>query len=279
MTGWRMLLTKRWLGYLGFAVVFAIACGFLSSWQLNRGNEAAAANAVIEANFHSAPVPLDEVLPKLDAFRPDQQWRRVTVTGTYLTDDELLVRNRPTSAGPGFEVLTPLRLADGSVFIVDRGWVPTGEEHDAPDAVPAPPAGEVTVIARLKPSEPRLDARTGSGDQLATIELPAVKARIGGSVYTGAYGVLDSQSPSPAESLTPVLMTEPTQDEGLHWSYMIQWIIFALIAFFGLGYAVRQEYRLRREDDDPDYRAPERKRPARPTDAQIEDELLDSVSH
>jgi cytochrome oxidase assembly protein ShyY1 len=278
MTGWRMLLTKRWLGYLGFAVVFAIACGFLSSWQLNRGNEAAAANAVIEANFHSAPVPLDEVLPKLDAFRPDQQWRRVTVTGTYLTDDELLVRNRPTSAGPGFEVLTPLRLADGSVFIVDRGWVPTGEEHDAPDAVPAPPAGEVTVIARLKPSEPRLDARTGTGDQLATIELPAVKARIGGSVYTGAYGVLDSQSPSPAESLTPVLMTEPTQDEGLHWSYMIQWIIFALIAFFGLGYAVRQEYRLRREDDDPDYRAPERKRPTRPTDAQIEDELLDSVS-
>jgi cytochrome oxidase assembly protein ShyY1 len=278
MTGWRLILTRRWLGYLAFAVAFAIACGFLSSWQLSRGKDAAAANAVIEANFHSTPVPLEAVLPSLDAFQPDQQWRRVTVTGTYLPEDELLVRNRPTSAGPGFEVLTPLRLEDGSVFIVDRGWVPTGEEHDAPDAIPAPPAGEVTVIARLKPSEPRLNARTGSGDQLATIELPAVKSKIGGSVYTGAYGVLDTQTPAPAQSLTPVLMTEPTQDEGLHWSYMIQWIIFALIAFFGLGYAVRQEYRLRRQDDDPDYRAQERKRPAKKTDSQIEDELLDSLS-
>ena len=145
--------------------------------------------------------------------------------------------------------------------------------------IPAPPAGEVTVIARLKPSEPRLNARTGSGSQLATIELPAVKAKIGGSVYTGAYGILDTQTPAPAQSLTPVLMTEPTHDEGLHWSYMIQWIIFALIAFFGLGYAVRQEHRLQREVDDPDYRAPERKRQAKKTDAQIEDELLDSGPH
>ncbi|HEY9477751.1 MAG TPA: SURF1 family protein [Microbacteriaceae bacterium] len=279
MTGWRLVLSKRWLGYLGFAVAFAIACGFLSSWQLSRGQEAAAANAVIEANFHSTPVPLAAVVPSLESFDSDQQWRRVSVTGTYLTDDEMLVRNRPTSAGPGFEVLTPFRLADGSVFVVDRGWVPTGEEHDAPDTIPAPPAGEVTVIARLKPSEPRLNARTGSGSQLATIELPAVKAKIGGSVYTGAYGILDTQTPAPAQSLTPVLMTEPTHDEGLHWSYMIQWIIFALIAFFGLGYAVRQEHRLQREVDDPDYRAPERKRQAKKTDAQIEDELLDSVPH
>ncbi|GAB3045265.1 hypothetical protein GCM10027052_29700 [Parafrigoribacterium mesophilum] len=278
MTRWKTLFSRRWLGYLAFAVAFAIACGFLSSWQLSRGNEAAAANRLIEANFHAAPVPLSEALPTLDSFDAGREWLRVTVTGTYLPEEELLVRNRPTSAGPGFEVLTPLRLADGRVFIVDRGWVPTGETRDAPDSVPAPPGGEVTVVARLKPSEPHLQSRTATGNQVATIELPVVKQKVGGDVYTGAYGVLDTQTPAPANDLTPVVTSEPTQDEGLHWSYMIQWIIFALIAFFGLGYAVRQELRMRAQDAEEDPAAvPQRARTAKKTDAEIEDELLDAA--
>jgi cytochrome oxidase assembly protein ShyY1 len=169
-------------------------------------------------------------------------------------------------------------LANGTVFIVDRGWVPTGEAQDAPDSVPAPPEGEVTVVARLKPSEPHLGTRTASGQQVATVELPLVKRKIGGEVYTGAYGVLDTQTPAPASAPDPVLTSEPTQDEGLHWSYMIQWIIFALIAFFGLGYAVRQELRMRVLDaEDAAGVAPERAHPAKKTDAEIEDEILDAA--
>jgi Uncharacterized conserved protein len=278
MTHWKTLFSRRWLGYLAFAVAFAIACGFLSSWQASRGNEAAAANRLIAANFHAPPVPLTEALPTLGSFDADQQWLRVIATGTYLPHDELLVRNRPTASGPGFEVLTPLRLSDGTVFIVDRGWVPTGEERDSPDSVPAAPEGEVTVVARLKPSEPHLDRRTASGNQVATIELPVVKQKVGGDVYTGAYGVLDTQTPAPASAPDPVIAAEPTQDEGLHWSYMIQWIIFAVIAFFGLGYAVRQELRMRALDaEDDEAAAPERRHPAKKTDAEIEDELLDAA--
>jgi cytochrome oxidase assembly protein ShyY1 len=105
-----------------------------------------------------------------------------------------------------------------------------------------------------------------------------VRRKIGGEVYTGAYGVLDTQTPAPASAPDPVLSSEPTQDEGLHWSYMIQWIIFALIAFFGLGYAVRQELRMRVLDaEDAAGVAPERAHPAKKTDAEIEDEILDAA--
>jgi len=276
---WRILLTRRWLGYLGFAIAFAIACSFLSSWQLSRGKEAVAANALLSANFDSVPLDLAQALPHLDSYAADQQWLRVRAVGHYLPDKEVLVRNRPTNDGPGFEVLTPLKLADGSIFIVDRGWVPTGNKQDAPDSVPAAPSGEVTVIARLQASEPQLDNRTASGDQVATIHLPQIGARVGGSVYTAAYGVLDSQTPA-GTSLTKVDADPPVQDEGLHWSYMIQWVIFALIGFFGLAYAVRQEYRLRNVDD-PAERARaeerERRKALKKSDAEIEDEILDSV--
>ncbi|MGN6427450.1 MAG: SURF1 family cytochrome oxidase biogenesis protein [Leifsonia sp.] len=278
--GWRFAFSKRWLGYLAFAIAFAIACGFLSNWQLARSKEAAAANALIAANFDSRPVPLTEELPSLTAYSPKQEWTRVTVTGTYEPDKEILARNRPFNGNPGFEVLTPLRTADGALFIVDRGWVPTGSSTDAPDSVPAAPSGTVTVIARLKASEPAIPGRSATGMQVGTIQLSVVKQKLDGAdVYTGAYGLLDSQTPAPASAPTPTVTDPPTQDEGLHWSYMIQWIIFALIGFFGLGYALRTEYRKRNEHDPAEKaRAAERarRRAQKRTDAEVEDELLDA---
>ncbi|WP_020077547.1 SURF1 family protein [Cryocola sp. 340MFSha3.1] len=279
--GWRFAFSRRWLGYLAFAIVFAIACGFLSNWQLARSKEAAAANALVTANFDQSPVPLADELPTLGAYSPKQEWKRVTVTGTYERDKQLLVRNRPFNGSPGFEVLTPLRTADGSLFIVDRGWVPTGNTTDSPDHVPAAPAGTVTVVARLKASEPAIAGRTATGDQVGTIQLSVVKEKLGGAdVYTGAYGLLASEDPAPATAPTPTVTSPPTQDEGLHWSYMIQWIIFALIGFFGLGYALVTEYR-KRNSDDPAEReraaARERRRRAKRTDADVEDELLDAA--
>jgi cytochrome oxidase assembly protein ShyY1 len=278
--GWRFAFSRRWFGYLAFAVAFAIACGFLSNWQLARSKEAAAANALIAANFDSAPVPLTEELPSLSAYAKSQEWTRVRVTGTYEPDKQLLARNRPFNGNPGFEVLTPLRTADGALFIVDRGWVPTGNDSDDPDHVPAPPSGTVTVVARLKASEPAIAGRTAAGDQVGTIQLSVVKQKLDGAdVYTGAYGLLDSENPAPASVPTPTVTTPPTQDEGLHWSYMIQWIIFALIGFFGLGYALVTEYRKRNEDDPAEKaRAAERarKRALKRTDADVEDELLDA---
>jgi cytochrome oxidase assembly protein ShyY1 len=279
--GWRFAFSRRWLGYLAFAIVFAVACGFLSNWQLARSKEAAAANALVTANFDSRPVPLTDELPNLGSFSPKQEWRRVTVTGTYERDHQLLVRNRPFNGSPGFEVLTPLRTADGALFIVDRGWVPTGNTNDRPDHVPAAPSGTVTVVARLKASEPAISGRTAVGDQVGTIQLSVVKQKLGGAdVYTGAYGLLDSEDPAPATAPTPTVTSPPTQDEGLHWSYMIQWIIFALIGFFGLGYALVTEYR-KLNSDDPAERARaaerERRRRAKRTDADVEDELLDAT--
>jgi cytochrome oxidase assembly protein ShyY1 len=281
MRRWRFAFSRRWFGYLAFAIAFAIACGCLSAWQLARSKEAAAANAIISRNFHSEPVPLDDALTSHKAFRAGQKWMRVKMTGTYLPSEQLLVRNRATDSGPGFEVLTPLKLADGSVFIVDRGWVPTGNRGNRPESIPAASTGTVTVVVRLKPSEPRLPGQSRTGNQIPTIELPDIAAELGVPTYTGAYGLLDTQTPEPAHQLTPVVSSEPVQDEGLHWSYMIQWIIFALIGFFGLGYAVWQEYKHRNEDD-PNQQAREkereRRRAARPkSDAEVEDELLEGT--
>lgn len=280
MKGWRFALERRWLGYLAAAVVFAIACVGLSNWQLARRAEALTEIDRVDINWDSAPRQLTEVLPELSSYSDDDKWMPVRLTGHYLTDDQLLARGRPLNGAAGFEVLVPFQLADGTVFVVDRGWVPTGREQDAPDVVPAAPVGQVTVVVRIKAGEPTVLGRSAPAGQIATIHLPDIADRVGEPTYTGAYGVLANEDPAPATR--PVAAAKPIPDEGPHLSYAFQWIVFALMGFLGLGWAIRQEYRIRNSDDPEERkRAAERRRraEARPrSDAEIEDELLDRVA-
>ena len=277
MRGWRFAFNRRWFGYLGIAILFAIGCVLLSNWQFDRRDEALVEVNRIEQNYDATPTPLAEALPALDTFDPDLKWTPVTMQGTYLVDEQLLVRNRPYSGQPGFEVLTPLLLKDGSVFIVDRGWVAPGAEQDLPDEVPAPPAGEVTVVAHLKAGEPSLAGRTAPAGQIPTIQLHEIDTLISQPMYTEAYGLLASESP--AAAVRPAAAPKPEPDEGPHLSYAVQWIVFALFGFGGLAYALRQEYRLINADDpDQQRKAAIRRAKAatKRTDADIEDELLDA---
>jgi len=174
-------------------------------------------------------------------------------------------------------VLVPLRLSDGTLFVIDRGWVGVGERGGASE-VPPPPEGPVTVTARLKPGEPSLSGQSRTGRQLATIRLGEIQELVGGAVFTDSYGVLVSERPAPAAAPQPIVTAPPLRDEGLHWSYMVQWIVFALIGFFGLGYAIRLEYRNRNRDDPRERARAEERRRRRAlvrSDADEEDELLD----
>ena len=280
MSGWRFLLSKQWAGYLALTIVFAVVCSGLGMWQLARRAEAQAEISRVDANFDADAVNLTDALPTLDSFEESQKWLPVEMTGTYLLDEELLVRNRTFNINPGFEVLTPLLLANGDIFIVDRGWIPTGENQDAPDSVPAAPTGEVTVVARLKQGEPVLAGRSATGNQVATINLPAIADRLGADTYTGAYGLMKTEDPAPADRRTAV--ARPVRDEGPHLSYAFQWFVFALMGFIGLGWAARQEFRnINAEVPEEQLRAAERARrqAAKPrSDAEIEDELMDQHS-
>lgn len=277
MKAWRFVRSWRWSGYLAFTIVFAIACVLLANWQLARRAEAVAANTKVEQNYDSTPVAIDSLLPTLDAFRPSDEWRQVLLHGTYERDQQLLVRTRPLGGNPGFEVLVPFRLPNGNVFVVDRGWVPVGNDQDSPDAVPAAPAGDVTVVVRLKPGESRVPGRSAPPGQIATIELDDIRSQLGEPSYTGAYGLMVSENPAPPSR--PTALPKPAIDEGPHLSYAFQWLVFAILGFVALGWAVRQEYRVVNSEDPAEKeraRAREKRRSARtPSDAEIEDELVD----
>ena len=277
---WGFALSRRWLGYLALLIVFAIACGLLSWWQFSRREEAVVENTHVLENFDAPPLPVAEALPDLEAYTASQEWLPVELRGAYLADQQLLARARPFNGLPGFEILTPFQTTDGRVFIVNRGWIPTGSAQDYPDHVPEPPSGDMTVVARLKPGEPEIPGRSAPAGQIATIHLPSFAATLGADrVYTGAYGLLAAESPAAETgSLTP----KPALTEGNHLSYAVQWIIFALIAAVGLVWGLRNEYRHRNADDpkvvEARRREAERRARRRPSDADEEDALLDAAT-
>lgn len=276
----------RWAIYLALAVIFAIACAFLSNWQFSRNEERAAQLELVERNYDAEPVALEDTIPAGGELEAQDEWQPVRMTGQYVADDQLLARNRPHGGTAAFEVLVPFRLDDGRVLLIDRGWVPPGQDQPEPDAVPAAPRGDVTVVARLRPGEPLpASGRSAPEGQVPTINLPliadTVAPGVGEALELSAYGVLVSEDPAPAT--IPHALESPSEDPGPHLSYAIQWILFAVMGFVFIGYVIRTERRHRREDADEN--AVEKSGAAtaaafprrRDRDAEDEDAMLDAA--
>lgn len=292
MSGYGFLRSRRWVVGAVLVVLFAIVCHLLAQWQLARRAEAQAEIARINTNYDAQPVPVADALPTLDSFDISQKWLPVELHGHYLTDEEIIVRNRPCSGSSGYDVVTPFQLDGGAVFFVDRGCVPAGSVANTVADFTAAPVGELTIAARLRAGEPIVTGRTDSGNTVGSINLASLADRLGAEAYTGAYGQLVASSTTQA----PYSPARPDPDEGPHLSYALQWYVFALIAAGAYVWIARQERR-NRDADAASVNAPEnsdaslstrygqagaggrRARPSKPssTDAQFEDELIDST--
>ncbi len=291
----RSATAVRWISYVAVAIVFAIACGYLSHWQFSRNADRTAQLTLVSNNYDADPVALSTAITGLDDFDESYEWHPVELHGTYLTDRQLVVRNRPHGGTSAFEVLTPLLLDDGRIIIIDRGWVQPAESGDGPVAIPDPPTGTVTVVARLRPSEALpTSGRSAPEGQVPTLNLPLVSETTGAETLTSAYGALVSESPSVSEM--PTALDTPSEDPGPFLSYAVQWILFAIMGFVFIWYVIRSERRHRKEEaedaaeaaaraaagDDPipeDPLPPRRRRFERRPDRDMNDEdaLLDRV--
>ena len=234
----RLLREPAWaritLGVIALSVTFVL----LGRWQMGKHLKVVASNTVIDANFSAAPVPLDQVLPTTTSpLARDRVWTSVRVTGQYEPQHQVVIRNRPLNGDYGYEVVVPLRLASGAALLIDRGWLESGQDFVRPDTVPAPPGGQVTVVARLVPGEGNATGQAPPGEE-ERIDINRIAAQAGGPVYRGGYAQLAQEQPAPA--VAPTMLPKPDEDLGPYLSYAIQWWAGAIAAYVMLGvYLVR----------------------------------------
>lgn len=244
MRVFRRLFTPRWMGALALALLYAVGAYQLGHWQYGRHEFKVDRNALLDAHYRADPMPLQDVLTDRPVDRAEDDWTKVTATGTY-AGEQLLVRNRPNNSIYGYEVLAPLRLADGTTVVVDRGWVQNSARGAAvlPDVPPAP-EGVVTVVGWVRSAESTQNKELPAG-QVASISLPDVEKAWGNEVLDG-YVVLDAeQTADGSVPPRPDRLADPDRNLGPHQAYAFQWWLSmpvgVLLIWLGLRRELREE--------------------------------------
>ena len=240
------LLRPGWIALALVVVAFTYLCFMvLAPWQLGKHYRTSRENSQIEYSLNTAPVPLKTLLPQQDSPIAGTQWRRVTATGHYLADIQVLARLRVIDSDPAFEVLVPFVVDDGPTVLVDRGYVRPPQGSQVP-AIPRPPREPVTVTARLRDSEPVIpgkDPFVADGvQQIYSINTSEVSALTKVRLDT-PYLQLVEQQPGGLG-----VLSVPQLDAGPFLSYGIQWIAFGVLAPIGLGYFAYSEITVRRAE-------------------------------
>ena len=230
------LLRPKWVAFHLLVVVGIIAMINFGFWQLRRLDERQAFNAVVEERYDEAPVPIDELLTP-DTDPDDVAWRPVTATGSYVPGEGVLIVNRAQNGRAGVNTVVPLRLDDGRILLVNRGFVP--QTFD----VPPVPAREVTVTGRLRPSQERRlgqlsDAGEGVLREAQRIDIERLAPQFDGAVLPMYVDLIESV-PAESDGL-PEPVIAPDLSEGNHLSYAVQWFVFAIAIGVGWVLAVRR---------------------------------------
>lgn len=194
------------------AVVVAALCVWAGVWQLDRLGQRRARNASLAARL---ALPLLEVRAGTPVDSARQ--RRVMARGVYDFTAERTWPGRSFAGTPGVALITPLRLADGAVVLVDRGWVPSADAFHVDHAASREP--DTAVVEGIALIPPR-----GRGDVDLAGFLPFV---------------VQLETPAPPRGL-PRRWPRPALDSGPHLSYAIQWFSFAVIALVGTAILIRK---------------------------------------
>lgn len=133
-------------------IAFATLIG-LGLWQVERRTWKLALIDRVEQRVHAAarPIPSPASWPTVTA--ANDEYRHVAVTGHFLHDRETLVQ-AVTEEGPGYWVLTPLERSDGTLVLINRGFVPS-ERRDASMRRDGNQDGRVEITGLLRMTEPK----------------------------------------------------------------------------------------------------------------------------
>lgn len=198
-------------------VALTVRLGF---WQLGRGHD--------KAQLAAAYAAADTLAPQVWRGEVgDTVWyKRFTVTGHWLSQGAILLDNRVLDGKAGLHALAPLRLSDGKLLLINRGWLP---KDAATPTSPPLPEGVVTVTIRLTPPAQhyvQLAQDTGDGKIWQNLDWARYRALVKSELVPTL-----ALSLSPADGLR---QDWPPPDLGIekHYAYAGQWFLFASLAIF-----------------------------------------------
>ena len=240
----RFLLSRRWLLFAVAVVAMAWGASRLGDWQFHRLDERRAENRLVAHNLDQPPVAIDEVMTVGSGPSDRPEWRKVVAHGTWDDAHTIVVKYQTRDAGPGVDVVTPLRTQSGPAVLVDRGWMASSNVGSRRPDLPPAQTGDVTVIGWVRVNG------TGGSTDVQDLATRAVSSTAAAKVLPyplyGGFLDLQTESPAPAKALAATEMPDDTS-EGPHFFYGLQWWFFGFLAVVGFAYLAYDEWRRARE--------------------------------
>lgn len=246
----RTLFSPRVIGLHLLTIGVVTAFILLGRWQLGVFQDSGKPRSATDP----APVSVSALAPVGGHLQGEAVGRRATAEGVYDAGRQLLVVDRRpdveapggnASRGKGYWVLTPLRLDDGTLMPVVRGWVARPDDPGT-----AVPEGRAVVHGRVRPQQATdsVQRRAGSlpAGQVQTVATGELVNLWQGEKVRNGY--LVAQPPSGA--LTQVKVPPPVVGGELTWrnlAYAANWWIFAGFAVFMWFHFVRDAVRADRD--------------------------------
>jgi surfeit locus 1 family protein len=209
------------------ALLAAAGMARLGWWQLDRAAQKIGLQQ-LQQSRRALPPLAEAELARDPAGAQAQAQRLVVLQGRWLPERTVYLENRQHLGQPGFYAVTPLLLGDGSVLLVQRGWLPRDLMDRTRIVAAPPPAGTVRIEGRIAPALARLYEFAGaaSGAIRQNLDLDAYAHETGLPLRPLALVQEDGVAP-PADGLIRQ-WPQPAADVQKHYGYAFQW--FALSA-------------------------------------------------
>jgi surfeit locus 1 family protein len=218
----------------------------LGTWQVERRSWKLDLIDRVEGRVHAPPAdaPPPAQWPRVNA--ADDEYRHVRLTGRFLHERETLVQ-ASTVLGPGHWVLTPLQTTQGSLVLVNRGFVPPERRERATRAGSAP-IGEVEITGLLRMTEPGggfLRRNDPAADRWFSRDVQAIAAARGLAQVAPFFVDEDAPASRPAgagaEPRWPAAGLTVIAFANNHLVYAITWYALALMVAGAAWLVVRTE--------------------------------------
>ncbi len=211
---------------------------YLGIWQLQR---LVWKEALITRIAHYASAAPLEALPPAEELKA-LGFARARVRGQYLHDKELYLAGRYYRSKFGYHLLTPMKLDDGRVLLVNRGWVP--EEKRLPDSrlesLVSYPLN-LTVMLRTDYDKPRFAPKSSPGSAIwYWRDIEGMRAATGLDLLPVSADALYLANPGGF----PVTGDGVIHLRNDHFGYAMTWFmiaISALVVFFFFHWRVEDK--------------------------------------
>lgn len=257
-----LLFSRRWWWVTLLVVALAAVFVRLGIWQLDRLEQRRASNAALAQVVAAEPINLNTAPPPDDLATFAN--RTVTASGVYDYEHQLILQLQSWQGRTGVHLVTPLLLSGNETnncqlstdncplaVLVDRGWVPEGEDLAQFNVEGAVTVGGYVALSQTLLRQPdSASAPRRPEREIFRVNVNAIAPTLPYELLP--FYVVEYPADTAAETAAGVDMivddTLPYHEprvvdlsEGPHLAYAIQWFLFALILVIGyVAYVVKR---------------------------------------